>query len=178
MARSMFSPGMFAPRHLSSAIRSLGQVSAPAPPILTAMVISRLSLEKILPRLASMAPLKCFTLAHLLCPAMVQNLVLSCRFKPAAPPIRPVPAIWIWIPTESLGLLHIHRGPVAEHFGDAGLEFGGVVAHADHRIGTQLSGVADHLVKGILARPFGERGVERDVAAEHALNPRAKAADN
>ena len=70
MARSMLSLGMLAPRHLSSTMRSRGFMAGSPPPILTAMVISLLSLEKILPRLASIAPLKCFTLAHLLCPDM------------------------------------------------------------------------------------------------------------
>ena len=40
------------------------------PPSLAAMVISLLSFEKIFPRLASIAPLKCLTFAHLLCPDM------------------------------------------------------------------------------------------------------------
>ena len=34
------------------------------------MVISLLSFEKIFPRFASIAPLKCLTFAHLLCPDM------------------------------------------------------------------------------------------------------------
>ena len=62
---------MLAVRHLSSTMRSRGFMSGSPPPILAAMVISRPSLEKIFPRLASIAPLKCLTFAHLLCPAMM-----------------------------------------------------------------------------------------------------------
>src|SRR5437899_2018825 len=72
IARSILSFGMFAPRHLRSTMRSRGFIAGSAPPIFTAIEISLLSLEKIFPRLASIAPLKCLTFAHLLWPAMVQ----------------------------------------------------------------------------------------------------------
>ena len=58
--------GMFAARHLSNTMRKRGFISASPPPSLAAMVISLASLEKIRPRLASIAPLKCLTFAHLL----------------------------------------------------------------------------------------------------------------
>src|SRR5689334_3260908 len=69
----MLSIGMLAARHFSSTIRSRGFMFASPPPIFAAMEISLLSLAKILPRLASNAPLKCLTFAHLLCPAINQT---------------------------------------------------------------------------------------------------------
>ncbi len=66
IARSMLSLGMFAARHLSSTIRNRGFIPGSGPANLAAIEISLLSLEKIFPRLASNAPLKCFTFAHLL----------------------------------------------------------------------------------------------------------------
>src|SRR5262245_39462166 len=75
----MLSLGILAARHLSNTMRSRGFMSGSAPPNFAAMLISLLSLEKILPRLASIAPLKCLTLAHLLCPAIksLSLLILS-----------------------------------------------------------------------------------------------------
>src|SRR6516162_9344053 len=72
----MLSFGIFAALHFKSTIRSRGFIPGSAPPNLAAMLISLLNLEKILPRLASRAPLKCLTFAHLLCPAInVDKLV-------------------------------------------------------------------------------------------------------
>src|SRR5262252_871556 len=83
----MLSLGMFAARHLSSTIRRRGFIAGSAPPILAAMAISLLSLEKILPRLASIAPLKCFTLAHLLCPAICHDhLIIFYQPRLQSPP--------------------------------------------------------------------------------------------
>src|SRR5882672_498966 len=70
MARSILSLGMFAARHFNSAIRKRGFILGSPPPIFAAIEISLLNFEKILPRFASIAPLKCFTFAHLLCPAI------------------------------------------------------------------------------------------------------------
>src|ERR1041385_5940053 len=64
---------MFAARHFNNTMRSRGFIAGSAPASLAAMLISLLSLEKIFPRLASIAPLKCLTFAHLLCPAIVQE---------------------------------------------------------------------------------------------------------
>src|SRR5437868_3164078 len=69
----MLSLGMFAARHFNRAMRKRGFMPGSAPPSLAAMLISLLSFEKIFPRLASIAPLKCLTFAHLLCPAIVQE---------------------------------------------------------------------------------------------------------
>src|SRR5260221_7507090 len=66
----MLSLGMFAARHLSSTMRKRGFIAGSPPPSLHAMVISLASLAKIFARLASIAPLKCLTFAHLLCPAI------------------------------------------------------------------------------------------------------------
>src|SRR5262245_51547490 len=70
MARATLSLGILAPRALRRARRRRGLRSGSPPPILAAMAISLLILAKIRLRLASMAPLKCLTLAHLLCPAI------------------------------------------------------------------------------------------------------------
>src|SRR5690242_17898045 len=67
----MLSLGMLAALHLRRTIRNRGFMPESAPPSFTAIVISLLNFEKILPRLASIAPLKCLTFAHLLCPAIV-----------------------------------------------------------------------------------------------------------
>src|SRR2546426_10812702 len=96
MARSILSLGMLPARLLSRARRRRGFAPGSPPPILAAMVISLLSLAKILLRLASMAPLKCFTFAHLLCPAI--NLSLRSTFdRPSQPPRpgegKPVPRV-------------------------------------------------------------------------------------
>src|SRR5436189_4872608 len=77
----MLSLGMFAPRHLSRTMRRRGFMPGSAPPSLAAIEISLLSLEKIFPRLASIAPLKCFTFAHLLWPAMLSVLVLRFQYS-------------------------------------------------------------------------------------------------
>src|SRR5437899_11129730 len=80
----MLSIVMFAARHFSSTIRSRGFMLGSPPPILAAMEISLLSLAKIFRRLASKAPLKCFTFAHLLCPAINQLcLKAGCIASPA-----------------------------------------------------------------------------------------------
>src|SRR5215475_8696645 len=70
---------MLAPRQRKSTMRRRGFMLGSPPPNLAATKISLLSLEKILPRLASIAPLKCLTLAHLLCPAIksLSLLILS-----------------------------------------------------------------------------------------------------
>src|SRR5258705_10291769 len=51
-------------------MRSRGFIPGSPPPSLAAIVISLLNFEKIFPRFASSAPLKCLTFAHLLCPAI------------------------------------------------------------------------------------------------------------
>jgi hypothetical protein len=66
MARSMLSLGMLFSVALSTASRSLGFMLASPPPIFAATVISLMRRVKILPRLASWRPLRCWMLAHLL----------------------------------------------------------------------------------------------------------------
>ena len=104
MARSMLSLGMLAARHLSSTMRRRGFMPGSPPAILAAMVISLLSLAKILPRLASIAPLKCLTLAHLLCPDIV--IVLDVLVDPAR-----------------MAGFHLHRRAVTQDLGDARARF-------------------------------------------------------
>src|SRR6266516_7375970 len=70
MARSTLSLGMLAERAARIALRNLGFPSGSPPPLFAAIEISFDSLLKILPLLASMAPLKRFTFDHLLCPAI------------------------------------------------------------------------------------------------------------
>src|SRR6266576_5653100 len=62
------------------ALRSRGLPLGSPPPVLAAMVISFDNLLKILPRLASIAPLKRLTFDHLLCPDIGAELFfdLSC----------------------------------------------------------------------------------------------------
>src|SRR5215471_17685703 len=55
---------------LSTARRRRGLLDASGPPSFAATVISRMRRVKILPRLASLAALRCLMLAHLLWPAM------------------------------------------------------------------------------------------------------------
>src|SRR5271156_1934988 len=77
MARSILSLGMLAARHLSNTMRRRGFMVVSLPASLVAMAISLPNLAKILARLESIAPLKCFTLAHLLCPAIIVLVVIS-----------------------------------------------------------------------------------------------------
>ena len=62
----MVSRVMLFDKALSTAVRNLGLSATSGPPSLAATVSSRISLVKILPRLASCAALRCLMLAHLL----------------------------------------------------------------------------------------------------------------
>src|SRR5258706_6168163 len=64
---------------LSIARRSRGLLGASLPPSFAATVISRIRREKILPRLASVAALRCLMFAHLLWPAMDQSIGVRTR---------------------------------------------------------------------------------------------------
>src|SRR5947209_20629242 len=68
MARWMFSRGMFSARALCTASLRRKLASGSPPPSLAATVISRVSLVKSWPRLASAAPFLRLIVAHLLCP--------------------------------------------------------------------------------------------------------------
>ena len=70
IARSMLSFGMLCVRAAWIALRRRGLPFGSPPPRFAAMVISFDNLLKILPRFASIAPLKRLTFDHLLCPAM------------------------------------------------------------------------------------------------------------
>src|SRR5438094_5543724 len=74
MARSMLSFGMLCARATWIALRSRGLPLGSPPPVLAAMVISFDNLLKILPRLASIAPLNRLTFDHLLCPAIQMRI--------------------------------------------------------------------------------------------------------
>src|ERR1700733_14176128 len=63
----MLSAGIFSALAAATAVRSRGFESG-SPPLRAAMVISRMSLVKILPRLASSAPFLCLIVAHFECP--------------------------------------------------------------------------------------------------------------
>src|SRR5580658_1997841 len=155
MARSILSLGMLAARHLSNTMRKRGFTPGSPPASLAAMKISLLNLAKILARLASTAPLKCFTLAHLLCPAII--LVSS---------------------PDLMDRLDLHGCAVAKNLGYPRRDFRRVVAHADDRVGAELVGVGDHVAKGVVARPFAQFGVDGDVAAEQTLDAGADVSDN
>src|SRR6185369_4940741 len=73
-------------RHLSKTIRSRGFLSGSPPISLAAIAISLANLEKIRPRLASIAPLKCLTFAHLLCPAIIGSRFPNLSVQPASFP--------------------------------------------------------------------------------------------
>src|SRR6266404_6886890 len=70
MARSMLSLGILCERAAWTALRSRGLAFGSPPPVFAAILISFDSLLKILPRFASIAPLKRLTFDHLLCPAI------------------------------------------------------------------------------------------------------------
>src|SRR5580658_9191586 len=153
IARSILSLGMLAARHLSKTMRKRGFMEGSLPANLTAMAISLPSLAKILARLASTAPLKCFTLAHLLCPAIM--LRSSSR---------------------SMGGLDLHRCAVAQNFAHARHDFRRVVAHADDGVGAELIGVRDQIAESVIPRPFAQLGVNGNVAAEQTLDAGANIA--
>src|SRR5579863_7959849 len=77
MARSMLSLGMFSPLAVRMAVRRRGFVTGSAPPVRVAMVNSRMSLVKILPRRASVAAFLCLIVAHFECPDMNKPSRLS-----------------------------------------------------------------------------------------------------
>src|SRR5512139_2628237 len=77
MPRSILSLGMFSARAAKTAARRRGLPFTSPPPMRAATVISLISLVKILPRLASLAPFLCLMLAHLLCPDMGFLLIPS-----------------------------------------------------------------------------------------------------
>src|SRR5687768_7661592 len=66
----MLSLGMLLSVALSTASRNRGFMPGSPPPMRAATVISLMMRVKILPRLASCRPLRCWMLAHLLCPAI------------------------------------------------------------------------------------------------------------
>src|ERR1700730_5138252 len=70
IARSTLSFGMLCARAAWMALRRRGLALGSPPPVFAARVISFDNLLKILPRLASIAPLKRLTFDHLLCPAI------------------------------------------------------------------------------------------------------------
>src|SRR5260370_217492 len=70
IARSTFSPGMFAALAARIAVRSRGFVPGSPPPMRAAMLISRMIRVKTRPRFASVAPFLCLIVAHFECPDM------------------------------------------------------------------------------------------------------------
>src|SRR5215469_16635689 len=70
MARSILSFGILCALAARMALRRRGLAFGSPPPLFAAIVISLDNLLKILPRLASIAPLKRLTFDHLLCPAI------------------------------------------------------------------------------------------------------------
>src|SRR5512137_1547889 len=74
MARLTLSAGMFAALASFMALRRLAFLSGSPPPARAAMLISRMSRVKILPRLESVAAFLCLIDAHLECPDMLFSL--------------------------------------------------------------------------------------------------------
>src|SRR5216684_6135057 len=68
MARSTFSPGMFAAFAARIAVRRRGLEFGSPPPMRAAMLISRMIRVNTRPRFASVAPFLCLIVAHFECP--------------------------------------------------------------------------------------------------------------
>ena len=75
-------------------------------------------------------------------------------------------------------LLDTHRSAVAQHLGDALHDFGSVIAHADHGVGTHHHGVANHFLEGLLASLFAQVGEQGDVPANDSLQAGANGSKN
>src|ERR1700676_2318853 len=83
----MFSLGMFSFLPAKIAVRNLGLESGSPPPTRAAIVISRITLVKMRPRLASVAAFLCLIVAHLECPD-ISCLALSLENLPRLRPSR------------------------------------------------------------------------------------------
>src|SRR5579859_5015852 len=81
----MFSLGMFSFLPAKIAVRNLGFESGSPPPTRAAIVISRITLVKMRPRLASVAAFLCLIVAHLECPD-ISCLALSLENLPRLRP--------------------------------------------------------------------------------------------
>jgi len=58
---------------------------------------------------------------------------------------------------EQLGnALNLDGRAIGEHFGDALHHLGGVIAHADNRVGSVLAGVPQQQFEGVFARLLAE----------------------
>src|SRR6478736_5300485 len=84
MARSIFSFGMFSFLPARMAVRKRGLEFGSPPPILAAIVISRITRVNARPRFASVAALLCLIVAHFECPELTQDVlcVLPTRRDP------------------------------------------------------------------------------------------------
>ena len=78
----------------------------------------------------------------------------------------------------SASLFNGNRCSIANHFRDPVANFRCVVAHADDRVGPEFARVGEHLIERVLAGPFAQFGVDRDIPAEDALDVRAQVADD
>jgi hypothetical protein len=79
---------------------------------------------------------------------------------------------------QSIRCFHKDRRAVTKHFSDPGGDFIRVITHTDDRVRAELARVQDHFIERILARPFAQIRVERNIPAEEALNARAEIADD
>src|SRR5260221_9056972 len=95
----MLSAGMFEALALSTAVRRRGLLSMSPPPMRAAIVISRMTLVKSLPRLASSAPFLCLMECHFECPDMSFSYrILASLSKQGGAAIAPpwTPARYKW----------------------------------------------------------------------------------
>src|SRR5216684_3680374 len=76
IARSTFSPGMFAALAARIAVRRRGLEFGSPPPMRAAMLISRMIRVNTRPRFASVAPFLCLIVAHFECPDMTHPRLL------------------------------------------------------------------------------------------------------
>src|SRR5436305_12396043 len=97
----MVSRVMLLANAVSIAARSLGLAAGSLPLSRAAAVISRISFVISLPRLVSCLPLRCWILAHLLCPAMVtfkvNNVIAVSLTFALVGPKRRLPGYGLWL---------------------------------------------------------------------------------
>src|SRR2546430_4998421 len=77
---------------------------------------------------------------------------------------------------QSSGLLEYDRRPVADDLGHSLAHLRGVVAHPDHAVGAERSGVLEHQLVGLLAGVLSQFGVQADVPTAELLKGGADAA--
>src|SRR5881392_2408197 len=73
----------------------------------------------------------------------------------------------------NLRRLHKHRRPITQYFRDPRRNLRRVITTPDDRVGAEFARMGQHLAKRVVAGPFAQVRVKRNVATEQTLNPRA-----